>query len=114
MGCVSCRAILLWVGSMEMGLDSLGVICGVSILEGESRSAEDAGPLPGAGGCPPRSFLLFCSLPKEQVKLWTKTMLRTLTITRYVTPLREGGSLPAIVDELIDDGRERTAFPQWS
>src|SRR6266571_14103 len=25
-------------------------------------------------------------------------MLRTLTVTRYVTPLREGGSLPAIVE----------------
>ncbi|GAC1391754.1 MAG: hypothetical protein NVSMB38_13150 [Ktedonobacteraceae bacterium] len=31
------------------------------------------------------------------------TMLRTLTATRYVTPLREGGSLPAIV-EAEDDG----------
>src|SRR2546429_3118437 len=30
-------------------------------------------------------------------------MLRMLTITRYVTPLREGGSLPAIV-EADDDG----------
>jgi HipA-like kinase len=30
-------------------------------------------------------------------------MLRTLTATRYVTPLREGGSLPAIV-EANDDG----------
>src|SRR2546423_11488726 len=30
-------------------------------------------------------------------------MLRTLTITRYVTPLREGGSLPAIV-EADDEG----------
>jgi len=30
-------------------------------------------------------------------------MLRTLTVTRYVTPLREGGSLPAIV-EANDDG----------
>lgn len=30
-------------------------------------------------------------------------MLRTLTATRYVTPLREGGSLPAIV-EAEDDG----------
>jgi hypothetical protein len=29
--------------------------------------------------------------------------LRTLTVTRYVTPLREGGSLPAIV-EADDDG----------
>ncbi len=30
-------------------------------------------------------------------------MLRTVTVTRYVTPLREGGSLPAIV-EADDDG----------
>src|SRR6266849_322126 len=30
-------------------------------------------------------------------------MLRMLTVTRYVTPLREGGSLPAIV-EADDDG----------
>jgi hypothetical protein len=30
-------------------------------------------------------------------------MLRTLNVTRYVTPLREGGSLPAIV-EADDDG----------
>lgn len=30
-------------------------------------------------------------------------MLRTLTVTRYVTPLREGGSLPAIV-EADNDG----------
>ena len=30
-------------------------------------------------------------------------MLRTVTVTRYVTPLREGGSLPAIV-EANDDG----------
>jgi hypothetical protein len=30
-------------------------------------------------------------------------MLRTITVTRYVTPLREGGSLPAIV-EADDDG----------
>ena len=27
-----------------------------------------------------------------------KTMLRTVRATRYVTPLREGGSLPAIVE----------------
>ena len=31
------------------------------------------------------------------------TMLRTVTATRYVTPLREGGSLPAVV-EADDDG----------
>src|SRR5579864_6779735 len=30
-------------------------------------------------------------------------MLRTITATRYVTPLREGGSLPAII-EADDDG----------
>ncbi len=30
-------------------------------------------------------------------------MVRTLTATRYVTPLREGGSLPAII-EADDDG----------
>src|SRR6478735_10979634 len=30
-------------------------------------------------------------------------MLRTVTATRYVTPLREGGSLPAVV-EADDDG----------
>ena len=30
-------------------------------------------------------------------------MPRTVTVTRYVTPLREGGSLPAIV-EADDDG----------
>ena len=31
------------------------------------------------------------------------TMIRTVTATRYVTPLREGGSLPAII-EADDDG----------
>ncbi|GHO69215.1 hypothetical protein KSC_081070 [Ktedonobacter sp. SOSP1-52] len=34
---------------------------------------------------------------------YNNPMLRTLTATRYVTPLREGGSLPAIV-EADDDG----------
>src|SRR2546422_4032751 len=34
---------------------------------------------------------------------YNRAMLRTLTVTRYVTPLREGGSLPAIV-EAEDDG----------
>ena len=33
----------------------------------------------------------------------TFTPLRTVTATRYVTPLREGGSLPALV-EADDDG----------
>src|ERR1700742_2772293 len=32
-----------------------------------------------------------------------QAVLRTVTATRYVTPLREGGSLPAIV-EADDDG----------
>ena len=31
-------------------------------------------------------------------------MLRTVDITRYITPLREGSSLPALVE--ADDGRE--------
>jgi len=34
---------------------------------------------------------------------YNKAMLRTVSVTRYVTPLREGGSLPAIV-EANDDG----------
>ena len=34
-------------------------------------------------------------------------MLRTVTISRYVTPLREGSSLPALVE--ADDGREYVA-----
>lgn len=34
---------------------------------------------------------------------WRVPALRTITVTRYVTPLREGGSLPAIV-EADDDG----------
>lgn len=33
---------------------------------------------------------------------YTKTELRTVNVTRYVTPLREGGSMPAIVE--ADDG----------
>ena len=35
--------------------------------------------------------------------LHSRSMLRTVTATRYVTPLREGGSLPALV-EADDDG----------
>ena len=31
-------------------------------------------------------------------------MIRTVNATRYVTPLREGGALPAII-EADDDGR---------
>ena len=34
--------------------------------------------------------------------------MRTITATRYVTPLREGGSLPAIVE--ADDEQAATAF----
>src|SRR5260370_37255188 len=34
---------------------------------------------------------------------YNRTMLRTQTVTRYVPPLREAGSLPAIV-EADDDG----------
>jgi hypothetical protein len=34
---------------------------------------------------------------------WRVPKVRTVTVTRYVTPLREGGSLPAIV-EADDDG----------
>ena len=34
---------------------------------------------------------------------WRVRALRTITVTRYVTPLREGGSLPALV-EADDDG----------
>src|SRR5436189_2642579 len=34
---------------------------------------------------------------------YNRAMLRTVTVTRYVTPLREGGSLPALV-EADDDG----------
>src|SRR6266516_2017575 len=34
---------------------------------------------------------------------YNSVMLRTITATRYVTPLREGGSLPAIM-EADDDG----------
>jgi hypothetical protein len=32
------------------------------------------------------------------VRPWDRDLLRTVTATRYVTPLREGGSLPAIVE----------------
>jgi hypothetical protein len=40
----------------------------------------------------------------KQLGAWQQKMsLRTITATRYVTPLREGGSLPAIV-EADDDG----------
>jgi hypothetical protein len=34
---------------------------------------------------------------------YTRSMIRTVTATRYVTPLREGGSVPALV-EADDDG----------
>jgi len=40
---------------------------------------------------------------------YNRSMLRTQTVTRYVTPLREGGSLPAIV-EANDDGLYELKF----
>jgi hypothetical protein len=45
---------------------------------------------------------LFQAHPRVQWRV-EEIMLRTVTATRYVTPLREGGSLPAIV-EADDDG----------
>ncbi len=45
------------------------------------------------GGCP----------QGERAGTYTPRMLRTVTATRYVTPLREGGSVPALV-EADDDG----------
>ncbi|HYL98591.1 MAG TPA: HipA family kinase [Blastocatellia bacterium] len=41
-------------------------------------------------------------LPGEKIGI-SNVMVRTVTATRYVTPLREGGSLPAII-EADDDG----------
>jgi hypothetical protein len=43
------------------------------------------------------------SLPRGACHNVAVLALRTITVTRYVTPLREGGSLPAIV-EADDDG----------
>ena len=40
-------------------------------------------------------------------RLYTRRVLRTVTISRYITPLREGSSLPALVE--ADDGREYVA-----
>src|ERR1700749_2322042 len=42
---------------------------------------------------PPHPFFAGCSLP-----LQSKRMLRTVCATRYVTPRRGGGSLPAIIE----------------
>jgi HipA-like protein len=53
-----------------------------------ARSSSDAGGLQRIGGVTSPSW---------------QPVLRTVTATRYVTPLREGGSLPAIV-EADDDG----------
>lgn len=44
---------------------------------------------------------------RRQACLYTRGVLRTVTISRYVTPLREGSSLPALVE--ADDGREYVA-----
>jgi hypothetical protein len=43
------------------------------------------------------------SLPNREACYLSRMQLRTVTATRYVTPLRQGGSLPAIV-EADDDG----------
>jgi hypothetical protein len=48
-------------------------------------------------------FLIVYHIRVAAPVCYNRTMLRTLTVTRYVTPLREGGSLPAIV-EANDDG----------
>jgi len=40
----------------------------------------------------------FCNL----LMSFTRASLRNVNVTRYVTPLREGGSLPAIAE--ADDG----------
>src|SRR5689334_21162253 len=54
-----------------------------------------------------RPIMASPSTPRQRDATWTKTgtiadhwrmKLRTVTATRYVTPLREGGSLPAIVE----------------
>jgi hypothetical protein len=42
--------------------------------------------------------------PGKSPEPYTRAMLREVTITRYVTPLREGSSLPALVE--ADDNRE--------
>src|SRR5574337_690294 len=44
-----------------------------------------------------------CIIFRRLFLCYNKAMLRTVSVTRYVTPLREGGSLPAIV-EADDDG----------
>jgi hypothetical protein len=59
-------------------------------------------------GLPPSALRLggdfYITLPTTAATVcYNRAMLRTLTVTRYVTPLREGGSLPAIV-EADDDG----------
>src|ERR1051326_6748240 len=47
-------------------------------------------------GCDP-SVTCRC-LDLQRILLRMKTELPTVNVTRYVTPLREGGSLPAIVE----------------
>lgn len=46
--------------------------------------------------------MYLCYFPVLNEPLVTESPLRTVRVTRYVTPLREGGSLPAIVE--ADDG----------
>src|ERR1044072_4384293 len=48
-----------------------------------------------------RAAIVYARAPFQNVP--TRMMIRTVSVTRYVTPLREGGSLPAIV-EADDDG----------
>src|SRR6266487_1718078 len=48
-------------------------------------------------------FLIVYHIKTDVPVCYNRSMLRTITVTRYVTPLREGGSLPAIV-EANDDG----------
>ena len=42
-----------------------------------------------------------CGVPAPH-SCYTRWMLRTVQATRYVTPLREGGSLPALVESMVD------------
>src|SRR6476620_261431 len=64
-----------------------------------SRARRPHRPPPRADASLARGRAL--ALPKRP--LLRRRMLRTVAATRYVTPLREGGSLPAIV-EADDDG----------
>src|SRR5262249_39447241 len=82
------------------------------------RGVEEAGPVGGAGGAEDRHDGLQGRAPVDSRRRHRRggsaphlsarrssrvRTLRTVRVTRYVTPLREGGSLPAIV-EADDDG----------